>query len=184
MRHCIFLLGLFLVACSTPGGRNPMAVYDLGDTLESSATVGLGRIEVATPAWLATSAMQYRLPGQPGRRYVFAESRWAAAPGELLETALRHALGVGNGHCRLLLELDDWIQDFSTGDQSQARLALRARLVDARGALLAWRAFTYAPPAGQDARSGAVAYGQLEKTLATDLRAWITTEAPPDRCRG
>lgn len=179
----ILILGvssLLLWGCGVGGGQRPeIAIYDLepAGPIDASMPPGLiGRIEVQAPSWLATSAMQYRLAAEPGRRRDFAQSRWAAPPAELLEGSLRRHL-TSSGTCRLRLELDEWIQSFGATGDSQAHLAVRTVLTARRGTEpLAVHRFDMAQDAGRNAIAGASAFATLGRRLATDIAKWAVDQ--------
>jgi len=140
--------------------------------------------------------MHYRLGfAEPLRRQSYAGSRWAAAPAELLESALRRRLAAvdpnarGAG-CRLQLVLDEFEQRFDDLQNSQAVIELRAQLVPARGGdSLVRRGFRSARPAATaDARGGAGAARDAVQALGDDLGRWLADLAREnpgilDRCR-
>ena len=91
------------------------------------------------PSWLDTPQLQYRLLfADATRRRSYAESRWVAPPGELLEAALRRQLmGDGNapanGGCMLRVDLDELLQVFHTPQRSDGLIELQVSLVAPRG---------------------------------------------------
>jgi cholesterol transport system auxiliary component len=150
---------------------------------------------VQAPGWLMTPAMQYRLAyADASRRLSYAESRWAAPPAELLELALKRGNIVGDGRvaaggCQLLVSLDEFIQVFDAPGSSRALLETRVALLAPRDSkLLAQRAFSQAPTAGTDARSGVAAFAVAMHDLNAQLSAWLVQlgrDSPEsiERCR-
>jgi cholesterol transport system auxiliary component len=168
-------------------GNPPRAVdvlrHDLGDPPEREAQreVVISRVEVRAARWLDTPALQYRLVYRdPLTRRSYADNRWIAAPGELLERWLeRHLLSgqsdsVGSG-CRLVLQLDELEQRFTTPQSSELVLAVHASLYPTRGeTLLSGKSFklVQAAPA-PDARGGVQATRDGVATLARELARWF-----------
>lgn len=177
----IAFIGSLAAAC---GGLQlqpkPMAFYDLGIGARSSLPPALApaQIEIATPPWLEASAMQYRLAwDDPLRRRAYAESRWVSPPPAMLGLALNRALrseGAG-GRCRLRVELDEFIQDFASPDESRVEIVLRAGLLPPRSdkaiAGCEFRAVEAARTA--NAAGGVEAYRRASARLAGELADWI-----------
>ncbi len=161
----------------------PVAFHDLGvDTDPAPTLAGApATILVSTPPWLHSGAMQYRLNwDQPSRRRAYAQSRWAAEPGEMLSLALRRGLNAGESvgnACRLKIELDEFVQEFETADRSRVDIVLRASWLPPRGETsLASKRFTAttATPSA-DAEGGVAAFRDAIQDLTKQLRSWIAT---------
>ncbi len=177
---CLVLLSL--CGCAAAPHHEP-ARYDIALAVPAAAKLpglALSAIEVRAPTWLASAAMQYRLAyAQGARRDTYADSRWVAPPAELLERALTRRVMASAGQapaggCRLVLELDEFLQAFESPGASHALLELRASLYAPHGAaLLARRTFSQKPPAGADAKTGVAAFGIAAALLADDLGAWL-----------
>lgn len=197
MRGLCLILLLFCGCASVP--RNDPARYDIAPAAAGnvqSPGLALSMIEVRSPSWLLSPAMQYRLAyAQGSRREAYADSRWVAPPAELLERALTRRILVpagrpSSGGCRLVLELDEFIQVFDAPKASHVLLEVRASLLAPHGdALLAPRAFSQQSPAGADAQAGAAAFGIAATLLANDLGGWLDGLATEPqgialRCRG
>lgn len=176
-RPVVLALALTLAGCGGLGSapRQPH-LYDLGlapHPAEASPIVGA--IQVTAPSWLRGSGMQYRLAEMaPGERRTYTESRWAAPPPELLGAVLTRSLA-GAGHCRLEVELDEFLQRFPSAGQSEGLIEARARLrglLDGR--VLASRPFSVAAPAASpDAPGGVAALTTASRQLAGELAAWL-----------
>lgn len=161
----------------------PIAMYDLGllDPVAVPAALAPARVEVAVPGWLSGSAMQYRLAWkQPERRRSYVESRWAAAPADMLAQSLARALRPAGGEtarsrCRLKVDLDEFVQVFEAGERSHVELVARARLLPARGELpVAARDFGRHDAADTpDAEGGVRAARSAVRGLAEELAAWL-----------
>ncbi|MDP2823459.1 MAG: ABC-type transport auxiliary lipoprotein family protein [Sulfuritalea sp.] len=176
--------------------------YDFGNLAAKGAEAGTGSrvplaaIEVQTASWLSGPAMHFRLAyAEPLRRQSYAQSRWAAPPGELLETFLKRRMVFaqpdfsGTG-CRLQLVLDELEQRFDDPQKSRVVLDVRALLTPLRGSeILARRVFPIDKPAATaDAGAGAAAAREAVQALAVDLGSWladVAREKPAivERCR-
>jgi cholesterol transport system auxiliary component len=181
------VLSLCLIALLTGCAalvRTPTAfsVYDLGRidaAAKAPQAIVPAAVEVRSPSWLATSAMQYRLDYlTPASREAYAESRWAGHPAEMVQRLLTMMLVDGAesaGSCRLRIELDEFVQTFETAEASQVEVVARALLVGARDeTVLARRVFAISVPApAADARGGVQAHRDAVTLLGRDLAAWL-----------
>ena len=144
-RLTIIVAGIFLAACGGNVQVMDPARYDFGSRVAGAAQTGpgsplpLAAIEMHTASWLAGQAMHFRLAyAEPLRRQTYAESRWAAPPGELLEVFLKRSLIFGQRDsgatgCRLRLVLDELEQRFDDPQKSQVVIELHAVLTPLRG---------------------------------------------------
>lgn len=184
----VLAIAAVLISACSSAPRHGAATYDFGDIgAPVPLAVPVGRVEVVAPSWLETPGMQYRLAQEPARRQVFADSRWAATPAELLGAALRRQwVNGGAGACRLTLELDELVQRFDGAGESRLSLVARVRLQAARGdAVLGRQAFQIEPPAGRDAKSGVAAAQQAQRQLAESVAAWSRgLRITPGQCAG
>lgn len=178
---------LVLGGCvGTPRNRAPVDQYDLGELrqgLGPSAKLSfpLRNVDVVAPSWLDSVAMQYRLGYRNDtQRMSYTESRWVAAPPELVQQALRRIVassetaGSANG-CLLRVDLDEFVQVFDAPAQSETWLDARAVLLAPRtDRLLARKWFRIRRPAATaDAPGGARAHAEGVRQLATELRDWL-----------
>lgn len=182
----VLCTGLALGACGGLSQRPvAAAIYDLGlaEAVSPAPAVLPSQIEVRAPSWLATSAMQYRLDyRQPAQRQVFAESRWAAPPAEMLQRRLLQALSAPSstgGGCRLRLEMDEFTQAFDAPEASTAVIIARAELLPPRGEnALARRMFALREPAsGADAKGGVTAFRKAGERLTNEIAGWMAGPA-------
>lgn len=186
MRWPIVLTALFaLTGCvGLPRATVDIARYDFGPLAKpaSAATpLPLRDVEVIVPSWLDTPQLQYRLLfADATRRRSYAESRWVAPPGELLEAALRRQLmddgnAPANGGCMLRIDLDELLQVFHTPQRSVGLIELQVSLVAPRGgSVLARNKFAVAMPAATaDARGGVDAVSAAATGVAQRLRDWL-----------
>jgi cholesterol transport system auxiliary component len=189
---------LLLSACVNSTARQgEVAYYDLGTGAKVKGTQALmlRAIDVQSPSWLGTAAMQYRFAyGDASRRQTYVESRWAATPGELLEVALRRRIAVGESDivaagCRLRIDVDEFVQVFDAPDASRAVIEARVSLLAAKSdQLLARRSISLSHPAlTADARGGVAAFSELTGEISRDVAFWllkITRDTPllAERC--
>lgn len=199
-RLIVSCAALLLVACAGGGAKTAaIAHYDLGTAprVNEAPPLALRSIDVSAPSWLGTAAMQYRLAyADAGRREIFAASRWAAAPAELLEVALRRRLAagesdLGSAGCRLRVELDEFIQVFDAPQTSRAVVEARIVLQAPRNEQqLARRSLSLNKPAASaDAKGGVAAFTALTADIGSEAASWLAVLAKDDpglarRCRG
>lgn len=114
--------------------------------------------------------MQYRLAHRNAAEIAaFANSRWAAAPAELMRKQLLRAIGDGAGKCSLDVEIQEFSQVFSGKETSDARIDLRAGV---RGGASRFVSIVE-PNAGADAASGAAAVARAANRAIGELGAWV-----------
>lgn len=192
------LAGLLLLACGGNVRTAEPARYDFGGLTGSGpgSNIPLAAVEVSAASWLSGADMNFRLDyAEPLRRRSYAESRWAAPPGELLQAFLKRRIASGPPEsgtigCRLRLVLDELEQRFDDAQQSRVVLEVRATLSPPRGPeSLSMRVFQISRQAGSaDARGGAAAARVAAQALADDISGWlgeVAREKPAtiDRCR-
>lgn len=183
----VFLCALLLAGCvGSPPRPVDIARHDLGDPGEQGGRwpvdgVAISRVEVRVPAWLDTTAQAYRLDyADPLTRRSYAENRWVAPPGELLERWLQrripsgHEADAGPG-CRLVVWLDELEQRFAAPQSGEVVLAARAGLQPLRGdVVLARHDLRIVVPAPTpDARGGVQATRAAVAALAQELARWF-----------
>ena len=168
----ILLLSL-LAACSTTTGRPDALRYDFGPVTAVEADSGIAAVELIAPSWLTGDAIEYRLAYiDAASRRAYADSRWVASPAELLRSALQHRF-VGRGHCRVRLELDEFVQVFDSPQSAQQQLVVRAVLL-VGGTPADHRAFAITESApSADARGAVLAAGRGARQLGDQLAAWL-----------
>lgn len=186
MRGTLAILSaLLLTACvGSPVRPIDIARHDFGDPpgQQVFSAISVVRIDVRAAAGLDSPAQLYRLAYADAlRRHGYAESRWVAPPGELLEGFLQRRMlagqpapGAGAG-CRLVLWLDELEQRFAAPQSSQVMLDVRASLVPPRGDVFvarhAFRVIRAAPT--PDARGGVQATRAAAAALADELAQWL-----------
>lgn len=176
----LFPVFFLLAACASPVGVRVPAMHDFGPDAGGALTslaVPLRRVEVTGPAWLATTAMQYRLLGKSEtQRRSYADNRWAALPVQLLEQRLQRRLPArADSRCKLQVKLDEFIQEFERDGSSRVRLSGITRLVGERGEdIVDGLAFDYKQPTpSADAPGGVRATADASEQLALSLQAWL-----------
>lgn len=182
---CITLAACVSVDLAGKSAKAPIAHYDLGSAATTAAGagggIGLRSIDVVAPSWLDTPAMQYRLAyADASRRSSFTESRWAAPPPELIQQILRRSLSEGDagavaGNCRLVVDVDEFIQRFDAPQSSTAVVELRVSLLGPRAETpLARRSFSVLRPTPTaDARGGVAALGSATAEAASAISRWL-----------
>lgn len=183
----LMLLGACVIG---PQGREPVASYDLGpqrDHPQENPLIGVALMlpAVTAPAWLDSQGIVYRLSYQdPARPQAYANSRWSAAPAQLLTQRLRSrfaaaARGIvssGDGaHAdyALRVELEDFSQSFDAPGRSRVSVRARATLINlATRTLHAQRTFALERPAAPDAAGGVKALGEASDALIEELVGW------------
>lgn len=165
------------------------ALHDLGSTRATiPVAVPPARIDVHAPGWLDGTAMQYRLEyGSDTQRLSYGHSRWAAPPAELLQVALTRTFESRGaaGHCRLAIDLDEFIQIFPRPEQSAVLVSGVATLVDGRGRSILdrMRFVVREPAAGADAQAGVAALSRAVDGVGRKLADWLDAGLPEDAGR-
>lgn len=160
----------------------PPAIYDIAPQTSAikRVDVPIADVDVVSPSWLASSAIQYRLdPVSTLERRFYATSRWAGMPAEMLDVVLGRILQTqpaenGSG-CRLRIDLDEFIQRFDAVDSSVGLIEMRASLLAPRtDVLLAFESFYVKRPAPTpDAAGGVVALREGATALGLQLADWL-----------
>jgi cholesterol transport system auxiliary component len=185
MHKIILILSVFLLAAcvGNPPRHDEIASYDLGSHSLTWTSPGfpIAAVNVKASSWLESPVQLYRLAYTDDlRRRAYTESRWVAAPAELLERALQQRILFGQPDfsgpgCRLRLALDELEQRFDSPQSSKVLLEVRASLLSPQGDTpLAKRAFKIERPApSADARGGVVAMRAAAQALADELAQWL-----------
>jgi cholesterol transport system auxiliary component len=154
----------------------------VGTAGAAGVAMGIAAVEVNAPTWLGDGAMQYRLLyAEPAQRREYAENRWVARPGELLEQSLARRLAApAVGRCRLRVELDEFIQVFDSAASSRLLVSGRAILYVGVEAS-AGRSFALDRPApSADAKGGVAAASAAVAALGDELAQWVSQSG---KCR-
>ncbi len=194
-RHLSALLAAILLlgasGCATRSGA-PLQ-YDFGPVYLEAARPTTPRLpalnvaEVQAAPWLDGPLMFYRLGyANIQQAAPYAGSRWSMTPAQLLGQRLKTRIAQEGGIVLsqtggasqlplLRVELDDFIQIFSTPAQSTGQLSLRASLFHGTQ-LVAQRQFSRqvnAPTA--DAAGGARALATASDGTITDMLDWLAS---------
>lgn len=198
------LLAALLTACASalPDKPRRAAEFDLGlsasvapAAAEQAPLPPLALPALTAPPALESPAMLYRLAykGETAQPRPYAQSRWSMPPADLLGQRLRAALAAsrpvvgedeGLAALELRVHLDEFSQIFDSAEQSQARIQLRATLIDLHAArpeqrLRAQRSFSAQRPApSADAAGGAQAMQQAADALIAELIEWLASVPP------
>lgn len=191
-------ISALLAACGSAPTRQafPHHFTLTGATVSATHVSRSGRdtlrvARIAVPAWLAGSAMYYRLDyAARDQLAAYTQSDWIAPPAQLLQALLIRTLAADGGwrivtgpadpaqtDYSLHVRLDDFSQAFSGPRQSVAVLDASATLVDERDThAVAQRHFHIAVPSpSADAAGGAAALNQASRQFARALQAWLAT---------
>lgn len=190
------ILGTMLVTTALLAGcaGNPpdqTKLFDLGPVrtqAEQTTTLpALSVADVQAPAWLDSQMMFYRLAyanDQQPRPY--AANRWTMPPAQLFAERLKSSLSRAGGTVVaasdgainvpiLRLEVDEFLQTFSSASNSVGRVAIRASIYEGR-ALRTQKLFLKEVPANSaDAQGGAAALTAASDAVIQDMRTWLAT---------
>lgn len=192
------LLALAFAACTLPLPKPQPVVttaYDFGPQPESArsnpAIKGTLLVpSVSAPSWLDEPGIVYRLLyEEKARPRVYAMSRWASSPAELMTERLRSRFaGVAQAvitpgysareDYTLRTELEDFSQTFEAPDRSTVTLRARATLVSGHNrALLAQREFRIERPAEPNAPGAVKALTEATDAFMEELVKWTAENA-------
>ena len=179
MRFFAFILIALLAGCGGVTAPEPRA-FDLGLNAPSTGLPAVRISSVRSVAPFDSVEMHYRLAWRNASEIAaFANSRWAATPGEMFRKQLLRAAREGNGKCTLGIEIQEFTQVFAAKAESDARIELRVAL--SAGSKTLSRNFTVVESnAGSDAVSGAAAFARAADRATGEIGRWIA--AQPD-CR-
>jgi cholesterol transport system auxiliary component len=176
----VIMTALLSACAGNPAGRAE-ARFDFGPQPAAAGDNGIAAVVLTMPSWLDGDAMQYRLLyADPARRFDYGDSRWVASPAELLTQALENRLG-GGGRCRLVIDLNEFIQEFESPGGSRFLLDARATLLLDQDVLASRIVSETQPAPSADARGGVAAATQAIRQLGETLAGW--TAAYGGRCR-
>lgn len=169
------------------------ATYDFGPVPSVQSDPALPELqpiaiaELNAPAWLDNTLMFYRLSyanEQQPRRY--ALSHWSMPPASLFAQRLKSriaqaggvALSASDGAANILvlrIEAEDFMQVFTSPEQSAGQVRLRASVFNGR-ALIAQQVFSAQSPASSaDAAGGVRALASASDAIIDDMMKWLAT---------
>lgn len=175
------------------GGSNKVAprLYDFGVAARSAAEippVSLGSVSAAPG--LSGTEIRYRLASDPFQARAYGESRWLAAPAELLGELLHGTLAGSGGKqsgpfgplapaaLRLTVQLVTFEQVFDGPSSARAVVRLVAEVQDARTRRTLGRRVIAAerPTPTADAAGAVATLVVLAEEAVAELASWIATE--------
>jgi cholesterol transport system auxiliary component len=203
MKKFLIFVSIMAMGCAGPRIGAPVAVYDFGsqrlsagvnsaetpDSLRLQASLLVA--EATAPAWLDSTAIQYRLAYDDlAQSHAYARHRWAAPPANLLTQRIRNLIaGISNGRVVstadgartdhiLRIELGEFTQVFDTPHQSRVVVRFRASLIDrATRSIVAQRSFSGEQPAPSPNAKGAVrSLTDSSDKLIAELIGWLAEE--------
>jgi cholesterol transport system auxiliary component len=165
----------------------PIAIANQPEPASSALRPTISVAEIATPEWLDSPQIFFRLAyadGQQPRPY--ADSRWAMQPALLITQRLKSRLAAGANVVSagdtldgvlLKVDLDEFAQVFSSPTTSQGLIQMRATVIK-NGRLLGQRSFyVEVPAASADAAGGVRALTRATDDAINDLATWALAKA-------
>jgi ABC-type uncharacterized transport system auxiliary subunit len=179
---CAALCGSLLAGCGMgPKPQPPVGSYDFGLPVQGSgklALKSLGQIEVASPRWLDSVNLYYRLAyADAAQPRAYTQTKWVMPPANLVEARLKERAVAGGamlgaGGPQLKVELDEFSQVFTSATASRAVLRARVTLVGAKDSVKQ-KAFAFEEPAtSADGPGGAAALKRASESLVEAVLAW------------
>jgi cholesterol transport system auxiliary component len=177
-RICFLVLAALLNGCGGGSTATEPRSLDLGLAAPSAALPAARIASVRAVAPFESNDMQYRLAYRNTAEIgVFANSRWAASPAELLRKQLLRAANDKPGKCTLEVEIQEFTQVFSAKEISEARIELRAWLGAGGARSAVSRGWSVVEPnAGADAIAGAAAFARAADRAIGELGRWIAAQ--------
>ncbi|MFC7516334.1 ABC-type transport auxiliary lipoprotein family protein [Herbaspirillum sp. GCM10030257] len=192
-----FALAALLSACAAVSRPDSPALYDLGPLRSTGSATAPGPAlpalppisvaEIGVPNWLDRPTIFYRLEyanGQQPRPYT--QARWTMPPAQLLQQHLKARIAQAGGAVLsptdgannvpvLRIEVDTFIQNFTSPEQSTGKVGMRASVFKGRS-LLAQRSFhREAPAPSANADGGVRALAAASDAVIVDTMMWLGT---------
>ncbi|MEW7848379.1 ABC-type transport auxiliary lipoprotein family protein [Massilia aurea] len=185
---------LMLAGCASIKGA-PNTIYDFGapsaqlftPANPSSQLPPIVVMDATGAAALDNERMFYRLNyADPMQARTYAGSRWSGTPLDLVTQRIKvrlsqagvtvlSATDAANRVPVLRIEIDDFVQAFSSTSASQGEIMLRASVFNDHR-LVGQRSFAHSAPApSQDAAGGVAALAVGTDRIAGDLKNWLST---------
>ncbi len=191
--YCALLVVVLLGGCTlAPRPQPPVAVYDFGlqHDPENAPRINTSLFvpEIASPSWLDSPAIIYRLAyANDARSRAYANSRWVAVPAALLSQRLRQRIAAVNekgaienredarADYLVRIELEEFSQVFYSEQTSSAFIRLHASLIRIpEGKLIAQQSLTVEREAPSPNAEGAVkALTDASDKLIDELLDWL-----------
>lgn len=164
-------------ACGGSGSVIAPRTFDLGDAAPSVKLPALRAVTVRAVVPFDGVEMQYRLAWRsPAELADYAHSRWAAPPPELIRKQVLRAAGEGVGKCALEIELHEFTQVFVSRETSEARIEMRAVLVNGPARVAARGIKVNEPGGGADAASGVSAMARGTERALGEMAGWLQAQ--------
>jgi len=171
------VLAVALAGCGGNAAVTAPRTFDLGLAAPAMKFPALRGVSIRAVAPFDGVEMQYRLAWRHASELAdYANSRWAAPPGEMLRKQLLRAAGEGVGKCVLEIELHEFTQVFASKEASEARVELRAALTNAAARVAARGIAVTEAGAGADAASGAVAMARAAERALGEMAGWLQSQ--------
>ena len=189
---------LALSACALPEKPTAPSVFDLGmiqapspNAPGSSLAVAVALNDIEAPLALDGTGVLYRLAyAQAQQLRPYANARWSMAPAQLVQQRLRERLAQGAAvlnrtqaaslrnsgvlSVELTVQLEEFCQVFTSAQNSQGQIRLRATLMQGNR-LLGQKVFTAQQAASAaDAPGGVQALASATDVAVGELQAWVT----------
>lgn len=177
MTQGLAVMGMLLAICAGCAGSADrdaaVRIYDLGVEQPSATLAGIRSTGVRAAAPFDAPDILYRLAYRdPAELLAFAQSRWAAAPGVLIQRRFARATGTAPVRCSFELELSELSQVFSSRESSEIYLEGRATMLSA-GTRVGERVIRVRESdAGAGAASGARAVARAADRMIGEISRW------------
>ena len=164
---------MMLAGCGGSAAQDTVRVFDFGVDAPAATFGGVRASGVRAGAPFDAPDMLYRLAYRDGAELLaFAQSRWAASPGVLLQRRFLRATGTAAARCAFDLELAELSQVFSSPNASEIHLEGRATM-SSGAARVGERIFRIREAnAGGTAASGAHAAARAADRLIAEISQW------------
>lgn len=184
-------LFMLLSACSATPQKQQLQQYDFGPLAVNAqvqpgpAKLQISIAEISIPSALDSNAMLYRLQYDNVQQLkAYSLHRWSMPPAQLLAQRLKAGLVAqgadvlantdGAANLPILrLEIDEFSQIFTTANQSDAQISLRASVIKGHK-LIAQKSFQQKVAASTaDAPGGARAMREAADASIGNIQSWI-----------
>jgi cholesterol transport system auxiliary component len=183
---------LLFAGCASQKGQ-PTTQFDFGPATgqaNAAPAAAMGAIvvtDITGSSALDSERMIYRLSyADQMQARTYANSRWTANPLQLMTQRVKTRIGQAGakvlsetdaslGIPLLRIDVDEFVQDFSSASQSAGQVAVRASVFQGH-TLVDQRSFVRSSPASSaDAAGGARALATSTDAVAADIVGWLGT---------